>query len=109
MASAPTWQFAGGKVTIFGGLDDPDADFGKWCSRVVDFVLRIDASLDFEVKDNGFRRYPGILVTNGITGYLRGNPFVIWSDVPGELILCHDSMGSRLGGELIRTLEALWQ
>jgi hypothetical protein len=63
---------------------------------------------DFGIEDNGYRRFPGVLVTDGVKCYFRGQAFEIWSDVPGEIILRHGTMGSRLGGELINRLGELW-
>lgn len=108
MGTVPAWTFAGGKTTIIQGLEDSNTECSQWYDRVVEFILKVAGSPDFEVKDNGFRRFPGVLVTDGVKGFFRGQPFEVWSDVPGELILRHESMGSRLGNELIPRLEALW-
>jgi hypothetical protein len=108
MATIPTWNFIGGTTTIIQGLDDSKTEFLQWCDRVVEFILKISQSPDFELKDNGYRSFPGVLVTDGVTGLFRGKPFQIWSDVAGEIILKHESMGFRLGNELIGRLEALW-
>ena len=108
MAPESAWTFAGGKTTIVQGLECSNKELTKWFRRVIDFILRIAASADFEVVDNGYRSFPGVLVTNGVKCYFRGTPFEIWSDVPGEIIIRHESMGYRLGNELIGRLEALW-
>ena len=107
-AERAIWRFESGKTTIIHGLFVADADLSDWYSRVIAFVVTVAESPDFEVVDNGYRRFPGVLVTDGVTAFFRGNPFALWSDVPGELILTHASMGSRIGNELIRSLEALW-
>lgn len=102
------WAFNGGKTTIGQGLESPDREFSQWCSRVVELISKIALSVDFEVKDNGYRRFPGVLVTDGIKCHFRGEQFEVWSDVPGEIIIRHESMGSRLTGELIDRLAGLW-
>ena len=102
------WTFNGGKTTIIRELESSNEDFSKWSRRVVEFVLSIAEAEDFDVEDNGYRRFPGVLVTGGVKCYFRGKPFEVWSDVPGEIIVRHESMGSRLGSELISRLEELW-
>ena len=102
------WEFTGGETTLIQGLTS-DPELADWYARVVAFVSKIAESPDFEVVDNGYRRFPGVLVTGGIIGSFRGTRFAVWSDVPGELIFVHHDMGSRMGNELIRRLDALWQ
>ena len=104
----PTWTFTGGKTTVIQGLEGADAELADWYYRVVEFISRIAENPDFEVEDNGYRKFPGVLVTDGVKAYFRGKPFEVWSDVAGELILRHESMGYGLGNKLIRRLEALW-
>ena len=107
-SNVPFWDFAGGKTTIIKGLAATNADLSDWYSQVIAFVETLAGSSDFEVIDNGYVRFPGVLVTDGIDAFFRGNPFQVWSDLPGELILCHGAMGSRNASQLIRSLEALW-
>ena len=106
-SNVPRWSFTGGETTVIEGLS-ADAEISDWYDRVVAFILTLDESSDFEVVENRYRRFPSILVTNGITALYRGHRFELWSDVPGELILDHPSMGSRIATELIRSLELLW-
>ncbi len=108
MPNLPGWGFIGGKTTVIRCLT-ADAEFSDWYARVIAFVSNIAESPDFEVVDNGYRRVPGVLVTAGIIGFFRGERFEVWSDVPGELIFRHQSMGSRMATELIQRLEVLWQ
>jgi hypothetical protein len=109
MATLPKWKFAGGTTTVIDGLEDSDNDLSQWYSRVVEFILRIVEGQDFQVGDNGYRRFPSVLVTEGVKCLFRGNPFEVWSDVAGELILRHEGMGFRLGNELIGRLEEQWE
>ena len=106
MPNAPCWDSTGGKTTVIQGLATTDADLSDWYSRVIAFVETVAKSSDFEVADNGYVRFPGVLVTSGIDAFFRGNPFRLWSDLPGELILSHGGMGCRTASQLIRSLEA---
>ena len=107
MPNVLRWEFTGGKTSVIQGLT-ADAEISAWYARVIAFVSKIAESPDFEVVDNGYGRVPGVLVTDGIAGFFRGKRFEVWSDVPGELIFGHCSMGSRMANELIQRLEALW-
>jgi hypothetical protein len=107
MSDLSRWSFTGGQTTVIQGLA-VEADLSDWYSRVIAFVLTIAESPDFEVVDNGYRRFPEVLVTEGVTAFFRGNSFGLWSDLPGELILTRATMGSRIANELIRSVEALW-
>ena len=103
------WKFSGRKTTIVKGLEQSNAELAQWYSRVIEFLLKVAESPDFEIENNGYNRYPGVLVTSGVKGYFRGKPFEIWSDMPGELILRHDAMGTHMARELIRRLKVLWE
>lgn len=109
MATESVWTFNGGKTTVIQGLAPTNTEWMQWQSCVIKFIAQIAETSDFAIEDNGYRRFPGVLVTSGVKGYFRGEPFEIWSDVQGELILRHDTLGFRLASELIRNLEALWK
>jgi hypothetical protein len=104
----PTWTFTGGKTTVIEGLDGSDTELADWYHRVVEFISKIVESPKFEVKDNGYRKSPGVLVTNGVKVLYRGKPFEVWTDVAGELIFRHEGRGSRLVEELVVRLGRLW-
>ena len=108
MAILAKWTFTGGNTTIVSGLEKANTGLAQWEARVCEFIAKIAEVPDFRIKDNGYRRFPGVLVTNGVRGYFRDKPFELWSDVPGELILRHESMGYRLGSELVERLKELW-
>ena len=109
MSNVPSWNFEACPTTIIQGLAATDADMSDWHSQVIAFVVTVAEDSDFEVVDNGYRRFPDVLVTEGVAVFFRGDQFGVWSDIPGELILTHGSMGHRKGAELIGRLKTLWQ
>jgi len=100
--------FLGGKTICIGGLDTADAERSQWYSRVAEFVARVSEYPEFKIKDNGCRRFPGVLVNQGIEANFRGRPFEIWSDQAGEIILLQVSMGHRGARELVERLGMIW-
>lgn len=108
MMTKQAWTFYGGKASVIQGLEGSNAELEQWYTRVIEFVLKIAEEPEFEVEDNGYKRFPGGLVTDGIKCRFLDKPFEMWSDVPGEIILIHESMGFRIGNELICRLEVLF-
>lgn len=60
-----------------------------WYGKVVSLIQNLEVADGPQIDDNGFRRFPGVLVTEGVKGAFRGHPFSIWSDHPGEILLMH--------------------
>jgi hypothetical protein len=109
MPNEQLWTYSGGKTTTICGLDAREIGYERWYARLLEFILRLEASPDFSVKDNGYRQYPGVVVVEGIKAVYRDKQFEIWSDVPGEIILRHHAMGHRLAQELVAKLGESWK
>ncbi|MEW6126129.1 MAG: hypothetical protein AB1757_03620 [Acidobacteriota bacterium] len=101
------WVFTGGTTTIIQGIDNSISDYEQWRQRVVQFILKIAESPDFAVKDNGYEKFPEVLV-GGVACFYRGKPFAIFCDLPNELIICHNSLRLQLANDLINELKTLW-
>ena len=85
-----------------------DMSMEQWYALVVSFIDALQANEDIRIKDNGYHRVPGVLVTDGVTGFFRDRQFSIWSDIPGELILKHQGMGKTMLAELREGFAVSW-
>ena len=80
----------------------------KWHQQITLLLERMAGSSEFSVSDNGYKRYPGVFVTEGVKGSFSAGSFSVWSDVPGEIILIHSGMRASAVEELCNKLADLW-
>jgi hypothetical protein len=66
-----------------------------WKSKLVSLVQNLETTPEFQIRNNGYRRFPEVFVTEGVTGLFKGHAFSIWSDHPGEILLKHGSTQCR--------------
>ena len=102
-----SWKFGHDDVTIVR-CADCHLPRSEWHQRLLLLLERMRESDEFSVLDNGYRRYPGLLVTDGVKSSFSGQSFSVWSDVPGEIILVHPGMRASIAEQLCNKLSELW-
>ena len=80
----------------------------KWYQQMILLLERMARSGEFSVSDNGYKRYPGVFVTEGVKGSFNAGSFSVLSDIPGEIILTHAGVRASAAEELCNKLSALW-
>ena len=88
MKNSVEWNRIDHDKTFLRCLDD-EATRAVWYERIASVIDALGASNEFQINDNGYRRFPSVLVTEGVKGTFKGNDFAIWSDHPGEILLIH--------------------
>jgi hypothetical protein len=101
------WICTGGDRTVLH-VEGSDRSMEDWYELMLKFIQRISDSDVFEVKDNGYQRVPGVLVTDGIDIQYQFAWFSIWSDEPGEIVLVHDNLSNKKSIRACRELERIW-
>jgi len=49
-----------------------ELSYDAWSSNVVSFIESLKNDALFQFRDNGYARFPGVLVTDGVSGSIRG-------------------------------------
>jgi hypothetical protein len=102
-----TWKLGHDNVTIVCAADR-HLPRSEWHQRLCLLLERMEGAEEFSVVDNGYKRYPGVLVTEGVKSSFSGQSFSVWSDVPGEIILVHPGMRASIAEQLCNKLSELW-
>ena len=63
---------------------------------------------EFQIHDNGYVRFPGVLVIEGVKGTYKGHRFSIWSDIPGEILLRHPDVPRSAVESLCGRIKECW-
>ena len=82
----------------------PDA----WYEMVVSLIEGLKCTSEFRIHDNGYGKFPGVLVTEGVKGVYTGHAFSIWSDIPGEIVLKHPAVPRSAVEPLCRRVKECW-
>ena len=102
-----SWTFGSDDVTIVR-CAQAHLPRDKWYQQMNLLLERMAGSGEFSVLDNGYKRYPGVFVTEGVKGSFSGGSFSVWSDVPGEIILMHAGVRASAVEDLCNKLSDLW-
>lgn len=95
VSNQPDWTDSDGDVTVVSGLSH-SATVDEWTSWVISFIDRIARADGFAIHDNGFHRFPEVLIVEGVGGQFEGHDFRLWSDVSGELVITIVTSGGGL-------------
>jgi hypothetical protein len=85
-----------------------DMPIRAWHRRMVSLIQAMEFMCEFDIRDNGYRRFPSVFVNGGVTGSFKGHRFSVWSDLPGEIILRHPGVPRSQVEPLCRTVEGCW-
>jgi hypothetical protein len=82
------WTRSSHDTTVIHCAGD-DQTFEIWYETVVSLIESMERTMQFRIHDNGYRKFHGVFVSEGVKGTYNGHDFSIWSDIPGEIILRH--------------------
>src|SRR6185437_2244214 len=102
------WQRTNYRETLIY-CPSADVTYEQWRFRLVALLNLLARSPEFRITDNGYQRFPGVLVTEGVQCTFRGHLFRVWSDIPGQILVVHPELPRSLVEPLCNVLKDFWR